>query len=212
MAPRSLIQDTIEYNRKINSIRRIFKSKKYSQSLLPSKFIRSTQSRSSIEVSVIPINPPCNLPSSIGQDRPRKIKKSLDKYDYVPYTSLDEAWENFETVLLYTQPSNVPQRDLLPKKGQLLNPEPSKLPSARFTLPPEYVDNESHKCAWSCLKEIDDLLDEVNNYYINKRQGKPKLDLSDVDELLESLQEMNVARRYPLPPNFLDEFLSDLKK
>ena len=130
----------------------------------------------------------------------------------MPYTSLDEAWENFETVLLYTQPSNVPRRDFLPKKEQLLNPEPSKLPSARFTLPPEYVDNESHECAWSCQKEIDDLLDEINNYYINKHQGKPKLDLSDVDELLDSLQEMNVARRYPLPPNFLDEFLSDLEK
>ena len=102
MAPKNLIRDTIDYKRKINSIRKILKSKTYIQSIWPSKFIRSTQSRSSIEVSVKPTDPPCNLPSSIGQDRPRMIKKSLDKCDYVLYTSLDEECKSFETLLVFT--------------------------------------------------------------------------------------------------------------
>ena len=123
------------------------------------------------------------------------IKKSMDKCDYVLYTSLDEERENFETLLLFIQPSNVPRRDLLPKKRQLCNPELSKLPSARYTLPPEYVD---------------DLLDEVNDLIINKRQGdslqqEPQgnlnLDLSDLP-----------PTRYSLSSNFVDEFLSDLEK
>ena len=146
------------------------------------------------------------------------IKKSMDKCDYVLYTSLDEERENFETLLLFIQPSNVPPRDLLPKKRQLCNPELSKLPSARYTLPPEYVD---------------DLLDEVNDLIINRSQGdslqqepqgKLNLDLSDlpptrytlppgfVDEHLDDLQKINVAHQYPLPPNFMDEFLSNLEK
>ena len=81
------------------------------------------------------------------------IKKSMDKWDYVLYTSLDEERE---TLLLFIQPSNVPRRDLLPKKKQLCNPELSKLPFARYTWPPEYVD---------------DLLDEVDGLIINRSQG-----------------------------------------
>ena len=107
MAPRSLIQDTIEYNRKINSIRRMFKSKKYSQSLLPPKSTRSPQSENSTEVSVEPIDPPCNLSSSKGQDRPRVTKESQNRCDPLPYTSLAEEWENYETLLLFIKPSNL---------------------------------------------------------------------------------------------------------
>ena len=184
----------------------MFKSKKYSQSLLPSKSTRSTQSRSSTEVSVKPIDPPCNLSSSKGQDRPRVTKESQNRCDPLPYTSLAEEWENyktlllfiqpsnldmnqgnirrkkskgakrnlssskgqgrprmtkesqdkcdsvlytslaeerenFETLLLFIQPSNAPRRDLLPKKKQPCNPELSELPSARYTLPPKYADD-----------------------------------------------------------------------
>ena len=192
MAPRSSIQDTIEYNRKINLIRRMFKSKKYSQSLLPSKSTRSPQSGSSTKVSVKPIDPPCNLSSSKGQDRPRVTKGSQDKCDSVLYTSLAEKRENFKTLLLFIQPSSAPQRDLLPKKEQPCNPDLSDLPSARYTLPPEYVD------------------DLLNDLTINRSQGDSllqehqcnfNLDLSDLP-----------PTRYSLPSNFVDEFLDDLKE
>ena len=45
------------------------------------------------------------------------IKKSMEKCDYVLYTSLDEERESFETLLLFIQPSNVPQRNLLLRKA-----------------------------------------------------------------------------------------------
>ena len=69
--PPWLLEVWFEYNRKTNSIRRILKSKKHSQSLLPPKSIWSTQPRNSTKDTVKPINPPCNLTSSIGQDRLR---------------------------------------------------------------------------------------------------------------------------------------------
>ena len=115
-------------------------------------------------------------------------KESQDKCDSVLYTSLDEERENFETLLLFIQPSNAPRRDLLPKKKQLCNPELSELPSARYTMPPEYVD---------------DLLDELNDLTINRSQGdslqqEPQgnlnLDLSDLP-----------PTRYSLPSEFEDE-------
>ena len=108
MAPRNLIQDTIDYNRKINSIRKKFKSKTYTQSIWPSKFIRT----SPIEVSVKPID----LPSSIGHDQPRKFRKSLEKGDYIP--------------------PNVPQRDFLPKKNDCLDQSPPNclLPGSPYIL------------------------------------------------------------------------------
>ena len=69
------------------------------------------------------------------------IKKSMDKCDYVLYTSLDEEHESFETLLLFIQPSNVPRRNLLPKKSNSVIQNSPKLPSTRYTLPLEYVDN-----------------------------------------------------------------------
>ena len=122
-------------------------------------------------------------------------KGSQDKCDSVLYTSLAEERENFETLLLFIQPSNAPRRNLLPKKKQPCNPELSELPSARYTLPPEYVD---------------DLLDELNDLTINRSQGdslqqEPQgnlnLDLSDLPPIW-----------YSLPPKFVDELLDDLQK
>ena len=133
-----------------------------------------------------------NLSSSKGQDRPRMTKESQDKCDSVLYTSLAEERENFETLLLFIQPSSAPQRDLLPKKEQPCNPDLSDLPSARYTLPPEYVD------------------DLLNDLTINRSQGDSllqehqcnfNLDLSDLP-----------PTQYSLPSNFVDEFLSDLEK
>ena len=145
-------------------------------------------------------------------------KGSQDKCDSVLYTSLAEERENFETLLLFIQPSSAPQRDLLPKKEQPCNPDLSDLPSAKYTLPPEYVD---------------DLLNDLNDLTINRSQGDSllqephcnfNLDLSDlpptryslpsefVDELLDDFQKLDVANQYSLPSNFVDEFLADLEK
>ena len=44
MAPRNLLQDTVEYNRKINLTRKMLKSRKHSQSLSPLRLTQSTQS------------------------------------------------------------------------------------------------------------------------------------------------------------------------
>ena len=122
-------------------------------------------------------------------------KESQDKCDSVLYTSLAEERENFETLLLFIQPSSDPQRDLLPKKEQPCNPDLSDLPSARYTLPPEYVD---------------DLFNDLNDLTINRSQGDSlpqehqcnfNLDLSDLP-----------PTQYSLPSNFVDEFLNDLKE
>ena len=66
-------------------------------------------------------------------------------------------------------------------------------------------------------KESNNFLGEIDIYYlnkrlelINKRQSKPKLEVSELVVFLGTLQKMNVAR--PLPPDFLNKFLSDLVK
>ena len=133
MAPRILIQDTIEYNQKINLIRKMFKSKKYPKSLLSLKLTRSPQSGSSAKisvepiksscnlssskVSVKPIKSSCNLSSSKGQGRPQVTKESQDKCDQVLYTSLAEERENYETLLLLIRPSglNTSRGNISPK-------------------------------------------------------------------------------------------------
>ena len=107
MAPRISIQDTAEYNQKINLIRKMFKSKKYPQSLLSLKSTRSSQSGRSAKASVEPIKSSCNLSSSKGQGRPQVTKESQDKCDQVLYTSLAEERENYETLLLLIRPSGL---------------------------------------------------------------------------------------------------------
>ena len=52
-----------------------------------------------------------------------------------------ELRRNYETLLSMIRPSSVPQRDLLPKKEKPRNLDLSDLPSARYTLPPGYVDD-----------------------------------------------------------------------
>ena len=106
-----------------------------------------------------------------------------------------ELRRNYETLLSWIRPSSVleNQRDLLPKKEKPcnLNLDLSDLPSARYTVPPKYVD------------------ELLNSLTISRSQGdsipqehqcSSNLDLSDLP-----------ATRYTLPPEFVDEFLDDLK-
>ena len=107
-------------------------------------------------------------------------KESQDKCDSVLYTSLAEEWENYETLLLFIQPSSAPQRDLLLKKEQPCNLDLSYLPSAIYSLPPEYVN------------------DLLNDLTINRSQGDSLLQEHQCNSNLD-LSDLP-STRYTLPP------------
>ena len=107
MAPRNLLQDTVEYNRKITLIRKMLKSKKCPQSLLSLKLTRSTQSGRSAQVPIEPIKSPRNLSSSKDQGEPHVTKKFQDKCNQVLDTPMAELKENYEKLLSLLRPSGL---------------------------------------------------------------------------------------------------------
>ena len=117
MAPRNLLQDTVEYNRRINLIRKMLKLKKCPQSLLSLKSTQSIQSGRSARVPVEPIKSPRNLSSSKDQAEPQVTKKSQDKCDQVLDTPMAELRENYETLLSLLWPSglNTSRGNISPK-------------------------------------------------------------------------------------------------
>ena len=102
-----------------------------------------------------------------------------------------ELRRNYETLLSMIQPYSVPQRDLLLKKEKPCNLDLSDLPSARYTVPPKYVD-ELLKSLTISRSQGDSIPQE--------HQCSPNLDLSDLP-----------TTWYTLPLEFVDEFLDDLK-
>ena len=130
MAPRNLLQGTVEYNRKITLIRKMLKSKKCPQSLLSLKLTRSTQSGRSARVSVEPIKSPQNLSSSQDEAELQVTKKSQDKCDQVLDTPMAELRENYETLLSLLRPSglNTSRGNIRPKN---INTRRGNIPSKK---------------------------------------------------------------------------------
>ena len=108
MAPRDLLQDTVEYNRKVNLTQKMLKSKKCPLPTLPL-------------MSVGPVQPgvPANVPVKSGKVIRRRVapSKANDRLrmsrtpkntkhvcNHVLYTPMAELRCNYETMLLWLQP------------------------------------------------------------------------------------------------------------
>ena len=110
MAPRNIINDTIEYNRKINSIRKLLKTRTYTQANWPMKPTRAT---------------PIKIMEKDNVDDGGKSKvltKTLEGHDQLKISRVPME----EGVNLLP---NAPQGDFLPEEEQPPRSNPIELPT-----------------------------------------------------------------------------------
>ena len=139
MAPRDLLQDTVEYNRKVNLARKVLKSKKYPLPTLPLMSVGPVQSG-------VPANAPVesgkvirrHVASSKANNRLRMSKKPKNTKhmcNHVLYTPMAEFRRNYETVLSWLKPAviKMSRGNIRLKRRQSRSaPESSELPSTRY--------------------------------------------------------------------------------
>ena len=111
MAPRDLLQDTVEYNRKVNLARKVLKLKKYPLPTLPLMLRRPMQSG-------MPANVPVKSGKVIGRrvspskannrlQVSKKPRNTKHKCNHVLYTPMAEVRRNYETVLSWLRPAAI---------------------------------------------------------------------------------------------------------
>ena len=147
MASRDLLQDTVEYNRKVNLAQKMLKSKKYPLPTLPLMSRRPVQSGTPANVPVESgrVIRKCVSPSKANNRLwvSKKPKNTKHKCNHVLYTPMAEVRQNYETVLSWLQPAvikasrgNICQTSRQSRSA----PESSGLPSTQYRVPSEFVD------------------------------------------------------------------------
>ena len=140
MAPKNLLQDTVEYNRKINRTRKMLKSKKSSQYPLPLKLTRPIQSGipATVPVESVKILKK-GISSTKINNKPhasknhRNTKQNCDHTRYrVTSKFVDELLDSLTTTT----------RTRMTKSQSILksNPDLSGLPTRRYKLPPNFIE------------------------------------------------------------------------
>ena len=147
MAPRDLLQDTIDYNRKVNLARRMMKSTKYSPPTLPFMSAWPLQPEVSTNVPIKSVKVirrhvvPCGANKRLWMSR--NHKDTQHTCNHAIYTPMVELRCNNETVLSWLQPVIVKASkvDIRQKNRQINSaPDPSELPSTRYRVPSGFVD------------------------------------------------------------------------
>ena len=138
MAPKNLLQDTVEYNRKINRTRKMLKSKKSSQYPLPLKLTRPIQSGipATVPVESVKIlkkgisSTKINNKLHVSKNH-RNTKQNCDHTRYrVTSKFVDELLDSLTT------------RNRMTKSQSNLKsiPDLSGLPTRRYKLPPNFIE------------------------------------------------------------------------
>ena len=194
MAPKNLLQDTVEYNRKINRTRKMLKSKKSSQYPLPLKLTRPIQSGIPATVPVESVKVLKKGISSTKINNKLHVSKNhrntKQNCDHVLYTPIAVVKQNYKTVMSLLQPSGIETRwgNIRPKKSNTnLVTNFSDLPTTRYRVTSKFVD---------------ELLDSLTT---RNRMTKSQSNLKSIPDL-SGLS----TRRYRLSPSFIDEMLDNL--
>ena len=189
MAPRNIINDTIDYNRKINSIRKLLKSRTYTQANWPMKPTRATPIKIMEKGNVDDGGKSIVLTKTLERhDQPKKSRVSMEKgVNLLP---------------------SVPQGDFLPKEERPPRSKPTKLPTTTLTLHPDRVNHVHNSQCQRLKKKSSDFLDKIDIYYLSsrleniiKRKSKPKIKVAELLAFIGSVQRMNAVR--PLSSDFL---------
>ena len=227
IASRDLLQDTVEYNRKINLTRKMLKLKRCPLPTLPLSLVGPIQPVvsanvpvesgkvvgrclwakrrvASSEVNDRPVQPGVSVDVPVesnkvieGRVAPSKAnnrllmsktpKKTKHVCNHVLYTPMAELRRNYETVLSWLQPAaiKVSKGNIRQKSRQSRSaPESSELPSTRYRVPSDFVD-----------ELLDGLVisDRTTEYQSSLRSAP---DLSDLP-----------STKYRVPSSFIDKML-----
>ena len=146
MASKDLLQDTVEYNRKVNLTRKMLKSMKPPLPALPLMLGKSMQAG---EPARAPVGSgkviKRHVAPSKANNRLRLSKKPKNfklMSDHVLDTPMAKLRRNYEVVLSRLQPAVKARRDTICPEGKHNSslPEPSKLPRTQSRVPPSFVD------------------------------------------------------------------------
>ena len=218
MTSQDLLQDTAEYNRKVNLARKMLKSKKCPLSTLPLMSRRPVQSRM-----------PATVPVESGRVRRRRVSSSKahnkpgvsekpnntkHKCNHALYTPMAEVRRNYETLLSWLKPVAIKasRGDIGQTSGQGRSaPGPSGLPTAQYTVSSEFIDelldeltiSDSTTECRSSSRSVPDLSNLPLTQY--------RVSSSFIDEMLDSLVIGGEALEgYQLSMTFVDNLLNSL--
>ena len=194
MASRDLLQDTVEYNRKVNLTQKVLKSTKYPLPTLPLMSVGPVQSgvpaKAPVESGKVIRRHVAPSKANNRLQMSKKPKNTKHMCNHVLYTPMAELRRNYETVLSWLQLAVIKaSRGNIRQKSRQSSsaPESSELPSTRYRVPSGFVD-----------ELLDSLVisDRTTEYRSSLRSAP---DLSDLP-----------STKYRVPSGFIDEMLDSL--
>ena len=200
MAPRTIIDDTEEFNRRIKSIRRLQKAK--TQRINSIRKLLKTRAQKPIRATPIKIMEK----DEVDDGRKSKVlSKTLEEHDQLKISRVPMEGVNLIP--------NASQGDFLPEKEQPPSSTPIKLPTKptlHSSISPENSEHgilsEKKSSNFFRKVELDFLSSRLDG--IMKRISTPKIEIAELLAFIGAVQDINAA--HPLPPEFLYKILSDL--
>ena len=197
MAPRTITNDTVELNRRINSIRRLQKAK--TQRINSIRRLLKTRTHTKANWPMKPIRAtPIKIMEKDEVDDGRKSKvlsKTLEEYDQLKISRVPME----EGVNLLP---NASHGEFLPEKEQPPSSNPIKLPTKptlHSSLSPENSEHGilSKKKSSNFLYKIDFYFLSSRLDSIMKRKSTPKIEIAELLAFIGAVQDINAVG--PLP-------------
>ena len=208
MAPRTIINDTVEYNRRINSIRRLLKTKTHRINSIRRLLKTRTHTKANWPMKPIRATPIKIMEKDNVNDggKSKVLSKTLEEHDQLKNSKVPME----EGVNLLP---NASQGDFLPEKEQPPSSNPIELPTKptlHSNLSPENPEHGilSKKKSSNFFYKIDFCFLSSRLDSIMKRKSTPKIEVAELLAFIGVVQDINAVR--PLPSEFLNKILSDL--